>query len=100
MQGRGTYQLDAAFDSTAGIVAVWWEKLAGGPSTGIRSQWRDYPATMIVTVCYLDGQWNVPVPRPPKTPYTRGIIFIDENGVVMQGPVGNAQTLPIVRPTG
>jgi hypothetical protein len=98
-QNRGNFQLEAAYDSTAGIVAAWWEKLAGGTSTGLRSTWRQYPASLVVTVCYFHGDWHAPGPRPPTIAINRGIIFVGANGVIDQGPVGNDQRLSLVRPS-
>lgn len=91
------YSLVAAYDSTASTVAVWTENLAGGSARGVRSPWRSYSPSMVVTVCYIDGPWAAPVP-PHLPPYDRGILMVGANGVVEQGPVGYQQTMPLTRP--
>jgi len=96
MQSAGNYQTEAAFDSTAGVVAAWTENRLGG---GYSSPWRAYPSTLVVTVCYLHGEWRPPLAAPPPVPINRGVIFIGANGVTMQGPVGNDQKLLVIRPS-
>ena len=90
-------QLMAAYDSTAGIVASWMERLEGGSSFGTPSTWRN-PSTMTVWVCYVDGPWQVPGP-PQNPPYDRGVIFVGANGAADQGPVGHSSNMPLSPPS-
>jgi hypothetical protein len=99
----GAYQLEAEYDSTAGTVAAWEERLAGD---GFSSQWRNYPGFMAVTVCYFRGQLGLSGP-PPPSPATpppapdRGVILIGANGFVADGPRhGYHTTTPLERPSG
>ena len=55
----------AAFESTAGAVARWFEtpETPGGPYE-LNSSWRQHPATEPVAICYLDGNFG-PAKHPP-----------------------------------
>ncbi len=55
----------AAFESTAGAVARWFEtpQAPGGPYE-VNSSWRQHPAMEPVAVCYLDGDFG-PAKHPP-----------------------------------
>lgn len=101
---RGSqFQLVAEFDSTAGTVAAWAERLYG--ATGYTSPWRQYAPTMAATVCYFDGPWAIPCP-PPLPPATPAALHRDEaillaNGLQSMGPYGACNTdLAVERPSG
>jgi hypothetical protein len=95
------YQLEAAFDSNAGAIAAWRDKLAGS-NASFPVQNND-PA-LVGTVCYFRGSWAVPAPPGNTEVWDRGIIFAYADGSTVAGPVGNAEgappnALPLNRPS-
>jgi hypothetical protein len=100
------FTLQAAYTSNAGTVAAWIENYVEAGHR-VTSEWRGYPASMGVTVCYILGPWAVPEPPlppgvpPPSTPrpaFDLGIVFVGANGLVRQGPIGNHVTMQLERP--
>lgn len=95
------FQLQAAFDTTAGVVAAWEEAPHFGGSGMARSPLRDFPPATRVATCWFTGPWQ-PTPmasRISKVPFDEGVMFVSQDGHVFQGPIGNHVSINVTRPT-
>jgi hypothetical protein len=94
------FQLEAAFDSTAGEIAGWLNNWVGQDQFAVHGS---NPA-MKATVCYLHGPWDPPQPPGRNLVFDRAIMFVYADGSIVQGPFGNGEDqqpdpLPLTRPT-
>lgn len=93
-----TIYLEAAFDSTSGTVAAWRKQQLPGETAEL---WDKYGLTLVVTVCYLHGDFGASF---TGVPYDRGVVVVGANGVVDgRGPVGSSNPsvkgyVPLARP--
>lgn len=89
-------QVEAAYDSTAGQVAVWQRRtLAASP-------WAGHPATLYVVVCHLylpHSEFLIPHPPQDPTVYdTESVVIAPSTGDAIVFQAGNHSKLAPSRP--